>query len=343
MSGSLVKNWDSYLSVFPEEFYDTYFEEKYVKLYESEVQEAVCYVYSENGKILLFPFLKRTFLHNGISYFDFETPYGYGGPICNVKDEEFIVRSLNSFQTYCNTNNFIAGFVRFHPLLNNYTGFSSIGQLLFDRHTIAIDLSLTTDEIWMEEFDTKSRNRVNKANNIKLEFIVDKEYRYLDEFVRIYDSTMQKVGADSFFYFTDNYYTSFRDNISNSFLGLVALNGVIISAGIFFYSKEYGHYHLSGSDKNYLCLNPNDFMIFESLKVMKSLGIKDYHLGGGYNSDEQNSLYQFKKKFSKRTFDFYIGKLIFNREVYDALCTEWSDNNPDKQALYKNHLLKYRL
>jgi serine/alanine adding enzyme len=193
MNDSLVKNWDSYLLSFPEEFYDTYFEEKYVKLYETENTEAVCYVCSENGKILLFPFLQRTFYHNGTRFYDFETAYGYGGPICNVKDDNFIVSALKAFKTYCISNNFIAGFIRFHPLLKNNTGFSSIGQLLLDRHTIAIDLTLPIEEIWLKELEAKARNRINKANNIKLEFIVDREFKYLNDFIRIYNSTMMKV------------------------------------------------------------------------------------------------------------------------------------------------------
>jgi len=342
MKSSVVKNWDSFLLSFPNEFYDIYFEEKYVKLYETENNEALCFICEENNKKLLFPFLKRNFLYDGQIYSDFETAYGYGGPIYNVFDNEFILRSLISFRSYCIDNNYIAGFVRFHPLLNNYTGFNSIGKSFLDRHTIAVDLSLSEDDIWMKEIHTQNRSTIKKGIKSGLKFIIDKEYKYLNDFIKLYNSTMGKVDADTFFYFPDNYYSSFKTDIKNSFLGLVSLNDEILSAAIFFYSKEYGHYHLSGSDSNYLKVSPNNFMIYEASKVMKSLGVKKFHLGGGLNSDPHNSLYQFKSKFSRSRYDFYIGKSIFNQKIHKILCNEWDVKNPEKQELFKHHLLKYK-
>ena len=77
-------------------------------------------------------------------------------------------------------------------------------------------------------------------------------------------------------------------------------------------------------------------------KAMKALGVKKFHLGGGINSDEQNPLFRFKRKFSKSKYDFYIGKTIFNKEIYDLLCEDWVLMNPSKQEIYKKHLLKYK-
>ena len=45
------------------------------------------------------------------------------------------------------------------------------------------------------------------------------------------------------------------------------------------------------------------------------------HHGGGRSNDEEDALYKFKKQFGKNTqLDFYIGKKVWNREVYDRLC-----------------------
>ncbi len=342
MKSSIVKNWDNYYASFPLECYDIYFEEKYIKLYETNDNEAVCFIYEENDKILLFPFLRRRFEFKGEIYYDFETAYGYGGPISNNTENDFNIRALINFKKYCVDNDYVAGFVRFHPLLNNHLNFDSIGNIIFDRHTIAIDLTLSEEDIWMKEISTKNRSTIKKGINSGLEFIVDKDYNYLNNFVKLYESTMNKVEADSFFYFQQNYFTLFKAGIKNSFLGLVSFNGTIISGAIFFYSTKYGHYHLSGSDVNFLHTNPNNFMLYEASKVMKSLGVEKFHLGGGINSDEQNSLYQFKSKFSRIKYNFYIGKSIFNSEIYNLLCNEWMIENPEKQKQFKHHLLKYK-
>ena len=342
MKSSIVKNWDSYLLSFPDQSVDVYFGEKYIKLYETENNQAVCFIYEEDEKLLLFPFLKRNFEYDGQSYSDFETAYGYGGPIYNTIDEKFIFRSLDCFKEYCIQNNFVAGFVRFHPLLNNFKGFTTIGELMLDRHTIAMDLTLSEDDIWMKEIHTQNRNTIKKAKKIGLEFIIDKEYKHLMDFISLYNSTMTKVESDSFFYFHDNYYKAFKEEFKNSFLGLVSFDSKIISGAIFFYSKNFGHYHLSGSDVNYLYTCPNNFLIYEGSKALKELGVEKFHLGGGLNSNEKNSLYQFKSRFSKSKYDFFIGKAIFNQTIYDKLNNEWIVKNPKKDVQFKNYLLKYK-
>lgn len=342
MKGRLLENWNTLLNKFPEKHKDIYFQEEYVKLYERKNEEAVCFAYEENDKIFLFPYLRRRFEYQNAVYYDFETAYGYGGPISNINDDVFYNNAIDSFKSYCLDHNYIAGFVRFHPLLNNYLRFSKIGDVVFDRHTIAIDLSLTSGDIWMKEIHTKNRNVIKKGIKSGLDFIVDREFKNIDEFVWLYNKTMNKVEADSFFYFDTNYYTLFKTGIKNSFLGLVSQEERIIAGAIFFYSQDYGHYHLSGSDPDYLKENPNNFMLYEAALTMKSCGVKKFHLGGGFNSEESNSLYQFKRKFSKNSYDFYIGKLIFNKILYDDLCQKWTGKNPDKQNAFKYHLLKYK-
>ena len=342
MKGSLEDNWDSLLRLFPHESYDLYFEEKYLRLYETEDNKAVCFVYTEDKNIFLFPFLRRKFLYKGDLYFDFETAYGYGGPILNNNNEHFATRAFKAMYNYCAKNNYIAGFIRFHPLLNNYKGYQAIGNLILDRQTIAIDLTLSNEDIWMKEIHTKNRSTIKKAIKSGLKFVVDREYNYLNEFFKLYENTMKKLNADAFYSFHYDYYNMFKKTINNSYLGVVLNNDKVISAAIFFYSRDYGHYHLSGSDPDYLNMNPNNFLIYESSKVMKLLGVKKFHLGGGINSDEQNPLYRFKKKFSKNKYDFYIGKSIFNHKIYDLLCNDWILMNKSKELIYKNYLLKYK-
>ena len=71
-------------------------------------------------------------------------------------------------------------------------------------------------------------------------------------------------------------------------------------------------------------------------------GVKQFHLGGGTNNDEENSLFLFKRRFSKDTCQFYIGKLIFNETAYEDVCRDWEQRNPEKSEHYRRHLLKYK-
>lgn len=338
----IEEKWNNFISTFPQQNRDIYFKEEYVKLYEDKDNRAVCVVVDDGKNMLLFPFLRRSFEVQGKIFYDFETAYGYGGPIYkDSKDTTFIHSALKVMNDFLTENAYVAGFIRFHPLLHNEVDFC-IGKVIHDRKTIAMNLTLSVNELWMNEIHTKNRNIIKKGDKSGLRFIVDTKYEHLDEFEMLYNSTMDKLNADDFYYFSDLYYKRIGSVLPNSFLGLVECGNKIISSAIFMYDGEYGHYHLSGSDITSLKLSPNNFMLYHAALELKKRGVKLFHLGGGTTSDEMDPLYCFKSRFSKSTYDFYIGKLIFNESIYDTLCSEWLLTNPEKVGTYRYYLLKYK-
>lgn len=341
-SKEITTHWNQYLSLYKPEQKDIYYTEEYVKLYESETEQALCYVFIEDAYCFLMPFLSRAFKYKGVTYYDFETAYGYGGPIYNTNDKNFIYNAWESFLQYAYDSHYVCGFVRFHPLLNNIIGFEPYGKLYFDRKTIAIDLSLGINAAWMNEIHTKNRNVIKKGEKNGLHFIVDNDYKYLDDFISLYNSTMDKLNAERFYYFQDSYYEKIKNSIKNSFLGFAEYDGKFVAGAIFLYSPPYGHYHLAGSDRSALNLSPNNFLLWSAAKELAARGVEKFHLGGGTDGDEENSLYQYKRKFSKSEYRFAFGKLMFNHEVYDSMVGEWSVRNPEKVDKLKNILLKYK-
>lgn len=343
MEVELTNAWKEILSLFPSERKDVYFTEEYVKLYENETEKAECFVCRDGEKVMLFPFLKREFIFRGKACKDFATAYGYGGPVCNCEDKDFLIQSLAAFRQYCNENGYVAGFVRFHPLMNNQEGFENIGRVLSERKTVAIDLKESMEDVWKNEIHSKNRNMIRKAEKSGCTFLVDDDFNHLPEFISLYDQTMNKLSASSFYYFSNTYYDRFKCGIHDSFLGCVANpEGKIISAAIFMYSGALGHYHLSGSDKSQLSRSPNNLMLWGAACELQRRGVKLFHLGGGTNSDEDNPLFLFKHRFSKETRQFYLGELVFNQTIYNELCTDWEERNPDLAEQNKNILLKYK-
>ena len=83
-------------------------------------------------------------------------------------------------------------------------------------------------------------------------------------------------------------------------------------------------------------------MLWEAAKELKKKDIHYFHLGGGSDGAPDNSLLAFKARFSPLRFDFNIGKLIFNRDIYDKICAEWETDHPEKAFKFKNVLLKYK-
>lgn len=339
----ITPNWDLYLSKFPQKRTDIYFTEGYHKLYSSPEETSLAFVYEEDEDIFVFPFLsKESKIYDGTLVKDFETAYGYGGPVSSTSNPKFIHAALKAFYEELQASNYLAGFVRFHPLLNNSEGFDSIGQLIPNRKTVAINLIGTEEEIWMGEIHTKNRNVIKKGAKEGLSFEADYSYKSLDRFVQLYNSTMDKLNADDFYYFGVDYFEKFPKLFPNSFIGKVSYNDQTIAAAIFFFDGVYGHYHLAGSDINYLKLSPNNFLLWNAAMELKKHGVQLLHLGGGTDSDENNSLFQFKRKFSKSVYDFNIGKVIFDEFRYKSIVDKWAFTFPEKNEIYKQRLLKYR-
>lgn len=335
--------WNEYLELFDNDKKDIYFTEEYIKLQDSGEDRAICFVFREDEKVLLFPILKRSIAIAEEESFDFETPYGYGGPICNVENASFIQKAMAEFDNHAIERNIVAGFVRFHPLLNNHAMMRERHKVLPDRNTVYMDLTLTKEQIWNEQVHSKHRNVIRKAEQCGVQYLLDEKFEYLNEFIEIYYQTMERLDSQEFYFFDRDYFIHLKERLAgNAFLGLAMLEGRVIAGAIFFHYGPYGHYHLSGSREEYLGYYPNNFMIYNTALSLKDKNVKCFHLGGGTDGSPENSLYKFKKRFSRAESCFYIGKMIFDGKRYESLCRVWDDKNPDKKDNYRNIHLKYR-
>lgn len=337
MNINLFEHWDDFFTCFSDGAPDIYFTECYVTLYRSEYAIPCCLVCQEDEKVMLFPMLKKEIQE----YWDFETPYGYGGPIANTEDKEWCNKALDEMVVYLRKAGCVCGFFRFHPLLHNEELCISKFSVLYDRPTIAINTRVSEEEIWNTQITSKNRNMIRKAIKNNLEYRAEFDFASIDEFVKLYNRTMERLSAEAFYFFDMKYYDKFISQLAgHAFLGTVRKDDQLICAALFMYSQDYGHYHLEGSDGSFS--GANNYLLWMTALEMHRMGIKEFHLGGGSDPAEDNSLLKFKKSFSHNEKCFHIGKAIYNEEVYRKLCTEWEAKNPEKAPIYKHHLLRYR-
>lgn len=344
MQCDLLSEWDDLLVCFSPDKKDIYFSKRYIGLFEDEKNLALCAVCREDDKIMLMPFLRGEI----DGFFDFETAYGYGGPISNSDDLMWNQCAFECIYDCLKENRYLCGFIRFHPLLSNEL-IATEGEeerrinVLYDRQTIAIDTSQGIEEIWTKQVNSKNRNMIRKAERNGLEYRTEHDFASYDEFIELYNATMKRLSADKFYFFNTDYYMKLKEALSqNSFLGTVRKDGKLICAAIFIYSDVYGHYHLEGSDRNYSSLGANNLLLWKVACEMHDMGIKQFHLGGGTSSSPDDPLYKFKKAFSGNVKKFYIGKEVFWESVYSRIGDEWTARNPEKATIYGNRLLKYR-
>lgn len=329
--------WNEFILKFPIDKRDIYYTKEYHLLQKRKNCDAKMFVYeNEKGDMAIYPFLKHPIEQDIFEgeFYDIETVYGYGGPLVTSYEMDFLEEFENSFLKYCEEENIIAEFIRFHPLMKNETIFKKNIQTLHNRYTVWLDLSNQLEDIWMCQISTQNRNIIRKCEKNGLKVGIGEDY---SSFVEIYKQTMQKVRANAFYYFDDEYYQKMESN-ENMILLYVKKGEDIIASAVFMCYGEFFHYHLAGSKKEYLKLSPNNILLWEAIKYAKARGCKKFHFGGGLTDSTEDSLFRFKSRFSKEKADFYIGKRIHNQLVYDALINQWEQEHGKKAKI----LLQYR-
>jgi len=272
-------------------------------------------------------------------YYDWSTPYGYGGPLTDSFDEKEMSDFFNLINGYCKSNNIITQFIRFHPLLQNQRAFEGFCDLRRLKNTVFID---TADkDIIYTNMDSKNRNMVKKAQKNGIEIITDNSKEAKSAFVEIYKSTMQRNNAFEYYYFSQMFFDDMFSNLAEHYtLFSARYEGKIISSAIMMHCNGNLHYHLSASLREYMHLAPNNLLLYTAACWGAENGYTKFHLGGGVGIDD--SLLSFKKSFNKKgLIDFYIGRNVFCEEIYKKLLDIRTAANLDFNP-NNNYLIQYR-
>jgi len=338
----ITTHWNQYLNFFDKYRSDIYFTEEYVKLYENGNDKAECFVYSESDQYFIFPYLKRKIESSTGEYYDFETAYGYGGPIANNSKSGFLENAYKNLYDALHENAFIAGFIRFHPIFNNFITASEFCDPRPDRKTVSIDLLQPEANIW-NGIHSKHRNVIRKAESHGLKFRIDERMDNIETFIKIYHGTMDRLAAPKFYMFSKEYFLNLKNKLPGlAFIAEVMLEDRVISSALFLKYGIYAHYHLAGSIEECKKYYPNNFLLYMAALHLKKNCYERLHLGGGSDNDTENKLYKFKKRFSRSEHDFYIGKIVVNSELYSKICDDWEALFPEKKEKYAKLILKYR-
>lgn len=337
------KDWNQVLKLFPE-MNDVYFSYEYFKIFAEHYNVKFEGFFWENQHLSIFwSHLVREIQNisdNSDQFFDLITPYGYGGPLihCKSKIVSRIKDSLHLFMEdyykFAREQNYICEFVRFHPILKNWELFSEGFQrqilLQYNNDTVYIDLSNDLDNIW-KEIGKGHKYNINKTDKENCKIILSETPLDCDieAFISLYYDTMEKNCASDKYFFTSSF---IKDHFSHLFSLLIAVecSDQLLGASMFITGNSIVNYHLSGSRKNIKGVYPSDFIIWSAIKWAKNHNFSYLNLGGGFGKND--SLFNFKKGFSKTIAPYYTGKIIFNVEQYEKLSKKC--NQQDSQEKF---------
>jgi hypothetical protein len=338
--------WNENLLRLPVEQKDVYFTPEYYKLYQELGDgEAKCFVYKNFENIALYPFLINCVNYLGYEldrqYFDIQGAYGYNGIVTSTYDNNFIKNFYSAFNAYCENENIIAEFSRFHPLLKNHLFSKQYLQVIFDRKIIYLDLKNNYDSIF-SNFQTTTRKQIKRASkkyNLRVT-IYENDISILDTFYQIYFEAMVRVKSIPYLFFNKSYFKSLIKNTQN--VCFIAYHEEKpIAAILAFYNNHYINGHLGGSLSSYLHFSPISLLYSEMIKFGQIKNCQYLNIGGGATKNPEDTLLSFKLNFSSKTSDFFIGKRILDTKIYNEVIRQWESKYPEKNNSYQNMLLKY--
>lgn len=250
-------------------------------------------------------------------YFDLITPYGYGGFLFDgILSQTNLQNFEKLYSDLLKQENIVSEFVRFHPLLKNADNLKFMFEVQSLGKTISMDLK-SLEIIW-QNITSKNRNAIRKAEKYGVEIFHGKNHDLFKEFARIYNSTMDHDNANTYYYFSDDFYTSIHNDLLDNYEMFYAVyQSKIIAMSIILFANNKMHYHLSGSCFEYRNLAPTNLLLYKAACWGYSQGFHTFHLGGGLGCEDDN-LYKFKEAFNRNSDNrFSIGKRVINRDMYD--------------------------
>ncbi len=310
---------------------DIYFKRNYGSLYE-KIENGRCEKYEFRNSLgsVHHQFIKREIplaLKEGGPYYDLITPYGYGGPVLEPIDgadkKELAKAFFSDFGQYCQRENIVSEFIRFHPVLKNVTDFEGFYDTVFMRNTIQTRLTATDDPL-ISEYSPSVRKYIRKALQKGVEYRVLMNPDNLDKFRDLYLQTMSRNKAEDYYYFDEAYFDDCLQLLGAELVVVeVIWKDTVVAMSLNFASEGILHVHLTGSLEQYHDLYTPIILQYALLRWGMANDFKLIHHGGGRTNDPDDKLYLYKKKYGRvEELEFHIGKKVWNSEIYELLCKE---------------------
>lgn len=304
---------------------EVYGHPNYVKLYaDGKNSYAFGAVWKSTDVYVLYPFILRDLSVEPFwspevgSAADIITPYGYGGPF--VWGEGDIEGTINqfwaNFDAWATQQNLVCEFVRF--TLFRDTKLKYPGEQQEKLQNVVRSLESDQDLLWMD-FKHKVRKNVNKARNSAVYVELDPIGEKIDDFLHLYQHTMQRRDASVGYYFPRTYFEQIHQDLPGQFMYFHAIHDrKVISTELVLVSANNVYSFLGGTDSSSFDLRPNDLLKYEIILWAKKQGKNRFVLGGGYEVGD--GIYQYKLGFAPGgVMPFFVGYRVFRTDLYNKL------------------------
>ena len=327
--------WTKYVSeAYKYDFYHTW---DYQDL--AKNGDPLLFVYEEDEDYIALPLLKRTIPNT--DFVDFHSVYGYTGPISNKEigllDQGFLLQFQEALHKFLTEENSISVFVKFHPFINQKIAFEQLGGIVENGRVVAIDLIQSLEE-QRQRYKCNTKKIIRKCREIGFYTRQMKGPEDIAAFTRLYNKSMDRIGASKFYKFNEAYFTNLLNSTQcNAKLLLVFFENKMICGCVVTFNKGIIQAHLLATDNEYLKYSPAKYLTDEVCLLGRKHEMEYFHLGGGQGYKD-NSLLDWKLSFSDYVLPHRSWRFIVNQKIYAQLVEDTGNNinNPvDFFPLYR--------
>lgn len=284
----------------------------------------------EEGRTFLVPLIVRPVppeLSGSVPWLDATGPRGYPGPVVGSPtadiDETFVDRAVIALIETLRAHRIVTAFIRCHPLLSpRLEILSRWGGVQEHGESVSIDLARSAEQVWRQMRDDH-RHSISRARREGYGVRFDEDWGLLEEFVAVYATTMERVGAAGQWRLPRGYFVDLRTAAGPAVhLCVVEHHGELAAAAILTEVDGIVEYHLSGTATNHLHASPTKLLIEEASRWARERGNRVFHLAGSLRPDD--SLIQFKRGFSPLRHRVASWRLVADPEAYALLVDRWT-------------------
>lgn len=272
------------------------------------------------------PFLVRNLAEvpslAGASGADATSTYGYPGAVANQPESPELKEAFAAaLGAACDELGVVSLFVRQNPLIDTNWLLSDAAQVIDLGPTVAVDLRLPEDQI-RAAANSNHRRNLKKTDALEPEFVVDDSFERLEQFMDVYNATMERNEATAGYFFPERYYRDLKRELGPAArLFHAIIEGEVTSSVLALASGETVQYHLGGTDPRWARDGLARWTLEQVRIWAKENGFDWFHLGGGVGASE-DSLFRFKAGFAKTFRTFSVARYVHDPTRYAALVAE---------------------
>jgi serine/alanine adding enzyme len=254
---------------------------------------------------------------------DLITPYGYGGPVATGAEPP-VGRFWELYQAWCEANDVVTSFIRFHPLFANQRLASPECRLELLASTVGWRLDLP--DLFAGMHGTH-RTACRKAVRAGVTVTATEAPAELSGFVSLYEETMRRVQAREFYLFPQPYWDALAALGERIVLFRAERDGEVLAAALCLATRPWLHYHLGATAERGRALGASNLLLYEAARWAQDRGYERFHLGGGAGGQE-DSLHSFKHRFDPDgpLLECAVGKIVHEPVAYRALTGRDADD-----------------